>query len=414
MTPTSGETPSTSLSGRRGWGPYLLPVLFLVAGAAGYWWLVRGGNRVADGGAHGETAAARPLEVMARKLRRQDFRVRVDSHGMIEAHNPVKLTPEVPGRVVAVHRGFERGAFFSANEVLLELDPSDFQLDLLKAEAQLAHAEFELEQVRMRSKQAKLDWQDLGYDEAPNELILLKPQLHLAERRLEVALEEIASARRNLERTKVRAPFPGRVLSREVGVGQTVGHQEPLGEVFATDHSEVRLAIPARAAVDLDLPEKSADPPLPCHFQSALAGEDPNVWEARIVRTEGALDERTLNVFAIARIDDPFGLQSGKRSLRIGEPVRARIPGRVLKDVFVIPWSALVGLDRIRTVDAESRTLGSVKVEPLWSDGEQLAFRDEAIKDGTMLVLSRLAYAPDGAQVALIAEEDAATNDILE
>lgn len=114
-----------------------------------------------------------------------------------------------------------------------------------------------------------------------------------------------------------------------------------------------------------------------------------------IVRTEGELDERSRELFAIARIEDPFGLKSGRPELRIGQPVRAAIQGIVLKDVFAIPRAAVRGLNTIYLIDREELRLRRTEIEPVWSTPDTLVIRD-GLEQGAWLATSNLPWAPDG------------------
>jgi RND family efflux transporter MFP subunit len=378
----------------------LLPVILIVVGAVGYSMLSKS-----------EPAPAPPrpkpkaLEARVTELKREDYQILVPSQGMIRAHSQVALTAQVSGRVLIIHPEFEEGAFFKEGDILLELDPIDFEVAVVSAESQLAQAKLALAQERARAEQARLDWKDLGYTEEPSELVRREPQLKAAEQNLKLAEAQRASAQRNLNRAQITAPFDGRVLTRAVGIGQTVGGATPLGEIFATDYSEVRLPVSTRRLADLSLPEDITDPPLDVRLKDGLVEGSALEWEARIHRTEGALDASTLELFAIARIEDPYGLQSEKVPLRVGQPVDAIIPGRILKDVFVIPREAVTSLSRIRLVDPESLKLQSVRIESLWADDDFIVFQNSTIEDGTLLVMTRLVYAPDGGTVVIVEDE---------
>jgi len=378
----------------------LLPVILLVAGVTGFSMLSR------------EPPAPppfarnpKPVEVRVLELRRQDYQVFVRSQGAVRAHSEVGLTARVGGRVQTVHPGFEEGAFFKQGEVLLELDPVDFELDVVNAETQLSQARLTLAQEQSRARQAELGWQDLGYQEEASDLVLRKPHLELAELQVKLAEERSESARRDLERATIRAPFDGRVRTRSVGVGQTIGQSTPLGMVFATDYSEVRLPVSTRHLNDLFLPEDTTDSAVSIQLGDGLDEDSELRWDASILRTEGALDSETLELFAIARIEDPFGLASEKFPLRVGQPVFADIPGRNLENVFVIPRKGVANLSRVRLVDPEEMTLQSATITPVWSDEKRLVFRDPEIKDGMLLVLTRLVHAPDGGKVEILEED---------
>jgi hypothetical protein len=186
-----------------------------------------------------------------------------------------------------------------------------------------------------------------------------------------------------------------------VGLGQAIGGTTPLGEVFATDYAEVRLPLTAKQLPFVQLPSADGDPPVKVTLSDALGGESGVNWQAHIVRTEGTLDESSRELFAIARIDDPFGRVSGNPELRIGQPVRAAIEGVVLKDVHVIPRSALRGINRIFLIEKNELTLNRIEVEPVFSNADVLVVRD-GLQSGDWLATSRLPYAPSGAPVEII------------
>ncbi len=378
----------------------ILPVILLFIGIAGY-------NKfsVEKPEEAPPRPEAKPIEARVHELKRQDYQVLVPSQGNIRAHSLVTFTAQVPGRVQVIHPAFEDGAFFKKGDVLLEIDPVDFQVAVISAQAQVASAQLNLDKEEALAEQARLDWKDLGYKDEPSALVRREPQLKAARQGLLLAEAQEASALRNLERTKVTAPFDGRVLSRTTGVGQTIGAATPLGEIFATDYSEVRLPVSTLRLADITLPEDTDDPSLPVILQDGINEDSDAVWEARILRTEGSLDASTLELFAIARIEDPFGLKSEKVPLRVGQPVIAAIPGKTLEDVFVIPREAVSQLSRIRIVDPETMKLGTTYIRPLHSDDDHIVFKSSSIEDGALLVLTRLVYAPDGGEVVVVEDE---------
>ncbi len=375
----------------------LLPILFLGGGGAGFFLLSK--KPAAPPVAKPEP---KPVEAQVRELTREDYQIVVRSQGAIRAHSQVRLTAQVSGRVEKIYSAFEEGAFFKKGGILLELDPADFEVALAAAEAQLAQAELNHAQEETRATQARLNWEDLGYEEEPNALVLRQPQLNQAKKQLALAKAQVESAQRNLERSKVRAPFDGRVLTRSTGIGETIGPATPLGVVFSTDYSEVRLPIPTRVLAHLSLPQKLSDPPLEIRLEDNLDEASGFAWPAKILRTEGALNANTLELFAIARIKDPFGIRSEREPLHVGQPVVADIPGQILKDVFVIPREAVSELNRIRLADASELVLQSAVIDPVWADEENFIVRDAAIPDGALLVLTRLVHAPDGGKMVIV------------
>lgn len=331
-----------------------------------------------------------------------DFEPQIETSGVIRAHNQITLTSQVSGRIVATHPQFEDGAYFEEGTVLVELDKADFKTAVASAKSQQAQALAILAQEQTRAKQARLDWEDLGYEEEPSELVLRVPQLREAEARVEAAAAQLEQAERGLERCQIRAPFDGRMRQRMVGVSQTISSGTSLASIFAVDYAEVRLPIEARHMRFLELPEEASDPPVKIILRDALDESNKIEREAWIVRTEGALNEQSLDLFAIARIDDPFGRESGKAPLRIGQPVSAKVPGRPFEKVVVIPRKAVRQLSRITVVDRDSNTITKRMVTPLWENDTDLIVSDESLIDGTLLATAFLVYTPDGTPVEIL------------
>ena len=375
----------------------LVPVFILALGFGAWKWLSKPVEEPQP-----ERQPRQILETTKLELNRTQFPVILETQGTVRAHHSTILSSQVSGTVKRVSPVFEDGAFFEAGEVLLELDPADLEALLVASESRLARAEAAMAQEEARAKQARLNWDDIGYKEDPSPLVLRVPQLKEARANVSSAQADLDQAQRNLDRAKVRAPFAGRVKFRLVGLGQAVGGTTALGEIFATDFAEIRLPLSASQIAFARLPTREDDAPVNVTLTDAL-GATPNAhtWVAKIVRTEGTLDESSRELFAIARIDDPFGLVSGNPELRIGQPVRAAVEGVVLDNVFVLPRSALRGVNRVFLIEREGLLIQRASIEVLWNTADALIVR-EGLQEGAWLATSRLPYAPNGAPVKII------------
>lgn len=349
-------------------------------------------------------------KVRVMELRRSDFGVTIESNGVVRPHNSTSLTPRVSGRILRVNERFEDGAFFSEGDVLVELDPTDFNAALASAEAQVARAEAALTQEEARAEQALLDWADLGNTDTPSPLVKREPQLKEAKANLAAAQAALSAAQRDLERTSIEAPYDGCVLRREAGPGQSVGSSTSLGEIFSTDFAEIRLPLSATELSFFQLPEESPEGGIKTTVYDALGGESVHSWEGTVVRTEGALNETSRELFVITRVEDPYGLETDHPPLRINLPVRAEIAGRVLEGVFVLPREALRGPGEIVLVNPEDSTIKRTAIEPIWEEADTVIVRDD-LPEGWQLVVSQLAYAADGSEVEII--DEAAAEDSL-
>lgn len=376
-----------------------IPVAILVIGMILWKWL---GIPVEEP----KPAHQEPQRIKTEKivLNPVSYQVTLETQGDLRSQQATTLTPLVAGTVTKIHPAFQDGAFFKKGDILLELDPSDLSTAVIAAESRLARAEAALIQEQATAKQARLNWQDIGYDEEPSPLVLRIPQMREAEANVSSAEADLDQATRNLQRAKVKAPFDGRVQQRLVGLSQAVGATTPLGEVFGTATAEIRLPLAPSQLPFVDLPADENDEPVEVLLTDAL--RDPSLptehqWKATIVRTEGTLDPDSRELFAIARIDDPFSLNSQLPELRIGQPLRADVKGIILEDVYVIPRTAMRGLNRIHLIDSDALTIVKTDIQPVWSNSEVLIVRNE-LSPGDWLATSRLPYAPNGAPVEII------------
>lgn len=377
----------------------LIPVLILAIGFGAWKWL---GTPVDE--PLPQHRPAQRLQTEKAILNTTDYPVIIESQGIVRAQYSATLTPLVSGTIIKIHPAFEDGAFFNENDILIELDPADLKTAVLAAESRLARAEAALIQENARANQARANWEDIGFNEEPSPLVLRIPQLREAEANVSSAQADLDQAQRNLDRAKVKAPFKGRVAKRLVGLGQSINATSPLGEVFATSTAEIRIPLAPAQLPFVKLPASENDTPVRVVLTDALG--DPSQpahhqWIANIIRTEGTLDPESRELFAIARIDDPFSLNSDLPELRIGQPLRAAIDGTTLKDVFVIPRSAMRGINRIFLIDKQDPKIIRKDITPIWSNNDVLIVAAE-LNPGDWLATSRLPYAPDGAPVEIV------------
>lgn len=354
------------------------------------------------------TAPAAPV-VQVLTLQPQDYQVIVRSRGVVQAHTQVQLVAQVGGEIVEINPQFRDGGFFKANEVLLRIDPRDYELAVTMAEAELAQANQRLAEEEARAIQAGRDWKRLGGNEQPNALALRKPQLAGAKATLASAEARLAQARLNLARTALSVPYAGRVLSNLADVGQVVTVGTPLGEVYSIDKVEVRLPLSNRQTARLQLPEQYRDEQHvegPAVTLSAQVGEQTHQWQGRIVRSAGAIDSGSRQTFVVAQVDDPYARrEDGGPPLQVGLYVEAGIHGQQLKNVFVIPRAAVRGEGLAYVVNADSQ-LDERQLDIVWQDGDDIVVRT-GLKAGERLVTTLPGAAVQGMRVRVLNGADA-------
>ncbi|RMF21632.1 MAG: efflux RND transporter periplasmic adaptor subunit [Deltaproteobacteria bacterium] len=352
-------------------------------------------------------AAPRPTETPAPMVRVQtarpiDVTLIVRTYGTVVPAAEIELIPEVSGRVERVDPALAGGGFFRRGQVLLDIDPRDYQLAVEAAAADVATAEVRLTREQAEADIARREWEALHAGEPAPPLVLREPQLAEARAALAAARARLERARLDLERTQIVAPFDGRVREERVDVGQYVQKGVSLGRIYSVEAAEVRLPLATRdlAYVDLPLPGTgAASPTLPNVRLSAEIGGRQYTWEGRIVRTDGEIDEKTRMIHAVARVERPYDTAGDPKRppLAVGMFVEAAIEGHRVRGVFAVPPIAMRDDQTVMVVDDESR-LRLRRVELLRKETDRVLV-SSGLRDGELLCLSPLDVVTDGMPV---------------
>lgn len=373
----------------------LVPFAFLAIGATVYWYLIHSAPEPRQ-----RPNFVTTPEVVARKLSPEPYTVTLESQGTVRARTTSTLIPEVRGRIINISTKFHEGEFFEEGDVLLEIDDSDYQTELIVAEANLAQAELREFEELARYEQAKLDWERLNPGQEANPLTLREPQLKQARASTASAKARVTTARRNLERTKIKAPFAGRILSKNVDVGQYISPGNQLARVYAVDFAEVRLPLTATQFSFLNLPsvyrgENSSFREGPIVTLKSTVGGNTHSWRGRIIRAEGTVDVSSRQIYVVAQVRNPYGQNSeGRPPLKVGSFVQAEIAGKTLEDVYVIPRVLLRENEYVLLVDSDNY-LARKSVQLAWETDEVIVV-ESGLDPGDKLCLTEVPYALEG------------------
>ncbi|MFT7245516.1 MAG: RND family efflux transporter MFP subunit [Candidatus Azotimanducaceae bacterium] len=342
-----------------------------------------------------------PLAPLVRVLNvtPETVQMTASTYGTVAPRTESELTPEISGRVMAVSSAMVSGGFFKKGQVLVTVEPLDYELALEQAKANLARSESEVVNARKtNSRQIDLAKKNLASDSATDDAL---NRLHVTQAILQEARARLAKAVRDLERTELVAPYDGRVRSKRVDVGQFVNRGNPVATIYATDYVEVRLPIKDEELefVDVPLAGNSAldSTNLASVNLNANFGGNRFEWTGEVVRTEGEIDPQTRMINVVARVLSPYETDGNKPPLSIGLFVGAEIQGQSFDDVVVLPRIALRGDSLVYVVDAENR-LQFRDVVVLREVNDQIYIRG-GLKAGERVCISPLEIVVEGMRV---------------
>jgi len=347
------------------------------------------------------TVAAIP-EVSVLRVEPQTLRLNVFSQGVVTPREEIDLVSEVAGKVVQMHPALVAGGFFKAGELLLTVDPRDYDYAITAAQARIAEAKRVLIAEQAQVEQAHSEWQALGEGEA-SELALRKPQLAEAQAKLQAAQADLAKAQLNRSRCELRAPFAGRVLTKQAGVGQFLPAGAVVARIYASDKAEVRLPISSEQLAFLNLPLALAysDASLwPKVTLTAELGGHQHQWLGQIVRSEAAVSEDSGQWYLVAQVNQPFQAIANRPPLLKGLFVHAEIEGAKRAGVYRLPRNAVSPMQTVKLVNADHK-LEIRPVESLRTEADSVVIK-AGLYSGEQVIVSELPIAIAGTTLKVL------------
>jgi multidrug efflux pump subunit AcrA (membrane-fusion protein) len=336
-------------------------------------------------------------------------------YGRIEAPDQLRAAAPVSGRVLQVN--VRDGDRVAAGAVLAQLDPRDLQPRVAQA-----RADVEREQIRhsgdrkaiaqekilldlavtKQSRFEKLKNARLGavsaYDQASEDVARIRLSLTQREQsiaehparlaQLQARLEE---AERDAARGEIVAPFAARIGKVEVAAGDQVQAGQTLLRLYASDELFLRARVPAIYAEELRTALQRGEE------LKASADFGAVTIHAVLERISGEADARGVDV--LLRIENDTHLP-------VGAFVNAVLERPAANEVFVVPFSALHGGERIYAV-RDGRLVGTRVTrigERREGDEVRLLVRSPEIAPGELLMTTHLPNAIDGLAVEVLAQ----------
>ncbi len=304
-----------------------------------------------------------------------------EGYGTARAMNSANVAAQVSARVIERSPAIEPGARVQAGDVLVRLDPVDFQQRVEGSRSLIASWEAQVaalgveerrltDQLELMQDEIRLEERELQRtvsvveQRGANELEIERRQgvLNRRRRELSVMQQQVESippkreqlramvgneganlrlAEENLERATVKAPIAGVLQDVFVEQGELLRVGDPVARIVDLTRIEVPLRLPVSAAERLaagDAAELWSDSP--------GSGAAPARWLGTIVRIAPEADaaSRTMSAFVEVVQEGPGG-----PPLRGGVPVAAAIGPPLLPGQFVV--------GRVTTAAAESRVV---------------------------------------------------------
>lgn len=355
-----------------------------------------------------------------------------------------KAIAEVTGQIVYRHPDLEKGQVIPAGTVVLKVDPLDYELKLIQAEADLKSSQTSLAKLNqeednlnqtlkieknrlvisnkelqrkqdLRKKgltsqsdvdlqqQSALSQQKLVLDIA-NQIALMPDEKRVAEAVIKVNVSKVKEAQRSLDKTTITLPRAMRIAQVDIEQNQVVNLQQEMFIAHGINVMEVEAQLSIHdmqtlASSFTQLPRDAAGIPNPYQTPAKAniqlnSGSLNLTWPAKVARISETVDENQATAGIILEINQDYSaLQPNSATPLVnGMFVKAEIEG-LANLSWVVPERALHG-DKIYLMD-ENQRLKVVNVEVLYRRDNQVVISGE-LQTGDKLVLNDVLPAIEG------------------
>lgn len=274
-----------------------------------------------------------------------EYPIEIEVMGQVKPAQSADLKAQVSGQILQTSPEFIPGGFLKKGDVILNIDPADYQLDIKSKEAALRQAKaalsLEMGKQAIAKDELKILQQTTGKTLNNTSLSLRKPQLEQAQADVAAAQAALDLSKLNLERTNLTAPFDALVVSKNVSTGDQITAQEALMTLAATNEYWVELSVPVKDLHWLKFPQSSETQGANARiYQDSQRG----IREGRLIKNTGSLDSQSRLSTLIVAIQDPLLLAAQKQNaypLILNDYVRVVLEGKTLKNVFKVPQTVI-------------------------------------------------------------------------
>ena len=394
-----------------------------------------------------------------------DVAPRVLGYGNVKPGKVWEAVGEVSGTVVHRHPELQKGAILQAGTELLRIDPADYRLSVAQIKANIRSVEAQLGVLDVRALNTKQSLAieerrlNLGRKQLGRKRELLRRgaisqseveqeersvlageqavqnlrnamKLLPAERSVQEATRDqlkarLETARRDLSRTTIVAPFTCRIAAVHVELSQFAAKGRVLIEADGLDVAEVIAQTPIGKMLTL-LPPEIEIPTEPGAVMPRLRGVtdieavvrlrtgDVEVeWPARFLRMSDMVDPRTRTIGVIVAVDQPYRqVESGRRPPLVKNMyVEVELRGPPRPKAVVIPRAALDG-KRVYVAGPDDR-LNRREVEVQFAQTNFVVVRS-GLAPLERVVISDLPFAVEGMRVRPVVDRDATESLVAE
>ena len=328
--------------------------------------------------------------------------VYLEAFGTVIPAKQVALRSEVEGRIIKKNEELIPGGIIAKGELVVQIDPLDYQLLVNQRETEVAEARYSLDLEEGQQIIAKGEWQLLEQDvvasQASKSLALREPHLRFAKAKLQAAESRLAAAKLSVKRTAINAPFDGLVLDSLVEQGQLISSQTELATLAATEQFWVQVTIPVSRLSRIQFPDNGGQPGASAKIIYENEDGTRISRPGTLFKLLGELDSQSRMAKILVAINDPLSLKENAKGNPAGSPeygkillgsyVKVEMDAGTLDNVYVVTRRAVHEGNIIWLLSQENRLI-TRPVDIVWRRQDEMLIRVD-LHDSEKLIISRL------------------------
>lgn len=375
----------------------VVPITILIVGYLG----MKGIEASASDNNEQEEVDTRPT-VTIESLLPENVTVSLSSYGEVMPLESTNLAAQVSGEVQSWNPNFVSGGLIRRGEVLFSIEKDTYEAALLLAEANLASAKAQLIQEEAQADVALRESKSLPASSV-TDLYLRKPQVLSAQAAVKSAQAQLRIAQRDLANCDVKAPYDALIIERNISTGDYLNTGAVAAVINNVEYAEITFPV---AGFDRGFMNEN---PIGDRATIVLDSQSNFMVEGTIHRDTGIVDSATRMSQFVARIEDPYALNSNKPVVKFGSYATVEYKGRTLQQVYRIPQD-LITQKIVWTLDGDSKLI-SQPIDVIREEGSDFLIRGNF--DASRVVVSLPEYPRNGMDVRLLTSEELVANRTL-
>ena len=321
------------------------------------------------------------IPVITEVIYPKEIRPQLLFYGRVIGKNEINIVSRLSGKIIFVSKKLFNSDEIQKNEVLLKIDPFEFEQELVSKKALFDELKIELDKTNLilteSTKQLKIAEEDYerkkklfgntvsqkALDDAALKVSKAKTQfskdnykINAIKVNLKKAEASLRVAKKNLSFTEYKAPFAGKVTNNSIDIGSEIKSGESIGKLVNTSELEAKFFVGETKFTELGTNKELIGKKIKIRWDKSKFKK---IYEAQITRIDSVISEEMAGLNMYARLDDI----SENDPIRPGVFIEVLFEGNIIYDAIQVPEDTVYEEKYVYFLNGNNAVRAEVKVE---------------------------------------------------